>query len=251
MVAFVLPFALFMAIGLLEPWIAGVAESDRSAATTSEDVDESQDRQAAEVSPSRYTVFVALRFLAVMAAILYFLPTYREHFPVSVSPLAVLFGVVGAGLWIGLCALQWESSLMEMLGLPVSWLGERTGFAATSESLPSWRLPVFFLFRFALLVIAVPIAEELVVRGFLVRYLQNPNWAEVRYAGLAFFPLAVATIYGTLTHPGEWIAAAVWFSWITGLMVTTRNLWDCIVAHAITNLILGLYVVGYAQWQLW
>ena len=30
---------------------------------------------------------------------------------------------------------------------------------------------------------------------------------------------------------------------ITWLMLRTRNIWDCVAAHAITNLILGIYVV--------
>jgi len=42
----------------------------------------------------------------------------------------------------------------------------------------------------------------------------------------------------------------VWFSMITGLMVATRNIWDCVAAHAVTNLLMGIYVVGWNQWQL-
>jgi membrane protease YdiL (CAAX protease family) len=51
-------------------------------------------------------------------------------------------------------------------------------------------------------------------------------------------------------HPGELLAAAVWFSMVTWLMVKTRNIWDCVVAHAVTNLLLGVYVVATGQWQL-
>ena len=37
---------------------------------------------------------------------------------------------------------------------------------------------------------------------------------------------------------------------VTWLMVRTRNIWDCVVAHAITNLLLGIYVVSTGEWQL-
>jgi membrane protease YdiL (CAAX protease family) len=37
---------------------------------------------------------------------------------------------------------------------------------------------------------------------------------------------------------------------VTWLMVKTRNIWDCVVAHAVTNLLLGVYVVATGQWQL-
>ena len=51
-------------------------------------------------------------------------------------------------------------------------------------------------------------------------------------------------------HPGELLAAFVWFSMVTWLMVRTRNIWDCVVAHAVTNLLLGIYVVTTGNWQL-
>jgi hypothetical protein len=33
-------------------------------------------------------------------------------------------------------------------------------------------------------------------------------------------------------------------------MVKTRNIWDCVVAHAVTNLLLGVYVVHWGRWHL-
>ena len=43
---------------------------------------------------------------------------------------------------------------------------------------------------------------------------------------------------------------------ITGLiynwwMVRTRNLWDCILAHAVTNACLAAFVIYVNQWQYW
>ena len=37
---------------------------------------------------------------------------------------------------------------------------------------------------------------------------------------------------------------------ITWLMLKTRSIWDCVVAHAATNLILGIYVVLSGTWRL-
>jgi len=34
-------------------------------------------------------------------------------------------------------------------------------------------------------------------------------------------------------------------------MVRTRNFWDCVAAHAVTNLLLGVYIVAAGQWTLW
>jgi hypothetical protein len=34
-------------------------------------------------------------------------------------------------------------------------------------------------------------------------------------------------------------------------MIRTHNLWDCIIAHAVTNGILAAYVIAAGQWQYW
>ena len=57
-------------------------------------------------------------------------------------------------------------------------------------------------------------------------------------------------------RPGESLAVVAWFSLVTWLMAKTRNIWDCVAAHALTNLVLGSYVLaaghwGYPQWWLW
>jgi uncharacterized protein len=55
-----------------------------------------------------------------------------------------------------------------------------------------------------------------------------------------------------LMHPAELLAAAVWFTLVTWLMLRTKNIWDCVVAHAVTNFLLGVYVVfmGGDAWRL-
>jgi hypothetical protein len=63
--------------------------------------------------------------------------------------------------------------------------------------------------------------------------------------------LAIAAGIGfpVLSHP-ERLAAIAWFSMVTWLMVRTKSIGDCIVAHALTNLLLGLYVVWFNEWWL-
>jgi len=56
--------------------------------------------------------------------------------------------------------------------------------------------------------------------------------------------------YAALTHPAEMFAAVAWFLLVTWLMVKTRNIWDCVAAHAVTNLLLGIYVVSTGTWHL-
>ena len=38
---------------------------------------------------------------------------------------------------------------------------------------------------------------------------------------------------------------------ITLLMLRTKRFWDCVVAHMVTNAILGIYIVWAQDWRLW
>ena len=97
----------------------------------------------------------------------------------------------------------------------------------------------------------MPIIEEFFLRGFLMRFVVRDDWWEVPFGDVT--PLAA--IVGTpsrcsCTRP-NCSPPLVWFSLVTWLMVRTKNIWDCVAAHAVTNLLLGIYVVTQQQWQLW
>jgi uncharacterized protein len=110
----------------------------------------------------------------------------------------------------------------------------------------------FLLFRIATSVIAVPILEELFWRGWLMRWIIDPHDFERVPLG-TFAPAAfwlVALLFAS-EHGSYWdvgFAAGIIYNW---WLVRTRNLWDCILAHAVTNGILALYVVAAGQWQYW
>ena len=104
--------------------------------------------------------------------------------------------------------------------------------------------------RFFGLVAVVPILEEFFLRGFLMRFVMERDWWEVPFGKASVFAIVLGTAVPMMTHPGELLAAAVWFSMITWLMLRTRNIWDCVAAHALTNLILGIYVVSSGTWRL-
>ena len=60
--------------------------------------------------------------------------------------------------------------------------------------------------------------------------------------------LVAGTVTPLLLHPSEMVAALVWFSMVTWLMWRTRNIWDCVAAHMVTNLLLGCYVLASGDW---
>jgi len=54
----------------------------------------------------------------------------------------------------------------------------------------------------------------------------------------------------TLSHP-EWLAAAIFALALCFLVRLTKNLFACILCHATTNLLLGIFVLHTGQWQYW
>ena len=116
--------------------------------------------------------------------------------------------------------------------------------------------PVFLFFRIAISVIAVPVLEELFWRGWLMRWLAVRDHHTHAFTDLplgtwapaAFWPVAI--LFG-IEHGPFWdvgIVTGIIYNW---WMLRTRNLWDCILMHAVTNAALAAYVVIGGHWQYW
>lgn len=198
--------------------------------------------------PYIYTLKIALT-LMTMALVWPGYRTFRWH----LSPWSVAVGVVGVGLWVGICHLRLESRLLESLGFRgLLGQGQRSAFNPLVElcETPLWAR-IFLAIRLLGLAVVVPVIEEFFLRGFMMRYVVSSQWWEWPFGKVTKLAAVVGTGVPMLMHPpGELFAACVWFSLVTWLMVRTRNIWDCVVAHATTNLLLGVYVITSGQWQL-
>ena len=114
---------------------------------------------------------------------------------------------------------------------------------------------VFLVWRCLVLVVAVPILEELFWRGWLMRWLISSQRAEPftkvelgTYKAQSFWIVAIlfATEHGSYWDVG--LITGVIYNW---WMVRTKSLWSCILMHAVTNAALGWYVIMQNQWQYW
>jgi CAAX prenyl protease-like protein len=246
LIAFLTPFLLFFIIASAIPYEQPI-EFDASTVATETGSEEG----ATEIDPDRYFVMIATRVILMTIAIAIFWRYYTVSFPLRVDRWGFVVGVVGAVFWIGVCHLQLERSLFALLGLSEDWLGARAGVNPFDLYPGADRRNAFLVFRFALLVITVPIAEELFLRGFFMRFTDAVSWDKLPLTKISSTGLISGTAYGMLSHPSEFIAAAIWFSLITWLMVKTDKFWNCVLAHAVTNLILGIYVICTGNWQLW
>jgi len=262
-IPWVLPLLLYMAIaafspkfdtdvtqetttqGEVDPGSAGNALTTETDVATSEM--ESPSKGKLVHKTNKYLVINGLQLLTIGSLIYFWWPIYKRHFPLKVGWWWIPTGVFGVVLWIGLCELQIEAPVLEYFG----WDVARPSFNPFESIESRGMLFVFLLLRFAMLAAIVPLAEEIFIRGFLVRITDHSQWWKSDLTKLASTALVVASVYGAVSHPGEIVAAIAWFSLVTWLMVKSGSIWPCVLAHAVTNFLLGIYVISFGQWHLW
>jgi len=193
--------------------------------------------------PWVYTAKIAL----TIAAMAYFSRVYRL-FPWRISRLSVVVGAAGVVVWVVLTNFGLEHSLPELLGRPI--LGQRSGYNPLEQlSVQPIAAYGFLAIRLFGLAVIVPVIEEFFLRGFAMRFVINPDaWWKVPFGTLTPLAVAVGTLLPMAMHPAELLAAGVWFSMVSWLMARTKNIWNCVVAHAVTNALLGAWAIYSGQW---
>lgn len=111
--------------------------------------------------------------------------------------------------------------------------------------------PFFIVVRVIESALLVPIIEELFWRGWLMRWTIRSDFESVpvgKYTAFSFWTVAIlfASEHGPYWDVGL-IAGAAYNWWC----VRSRNLGDCMLAHAVTNGLLAGYVLIFDQWQYW
>ncbi len=274
---FILPFFLFLLMTSLE----GYANQEISLGFFS-------------FTLPAYPILYTFKILTLTLVALLCLRPWCQAFPLHFtrkSLLAVLAGIVGVLLWVGVCKLELELKVMTALGWTESTAenaaaeknadpndvlmvemtpegglqtvsvpvvggdenaqkkGFRSGFNPFSywgEDAMAWR---FFIIRMLGLALLVPLLEEFFLRGFLLRFLEDQQqWMTLAVGACTPIIWGATAIYAAATHPGEMVAAILWFSMITWLVSSTKNIWDAVLAHSITNFLLGMYVLHSGDW---
>jgi CAAX prenyl protease-like protein len=98
--------------------------------------------------------------------------------------------------------------------------------------------------------LVVPPMEELFWRSFLMRWFAHPRFELVDPRHVGPRAVVLATFVFVLAHT-MWLAAAIAGLAYAWLYVRNGTLWSPVVAHAVTNAALGLWVVATGQWQFW
>jgi hypothetical protein len=175
-----------------------------------------------------------LKTILAGVLLLWFRQTYdevRREF----SWLALLVGVLVFVLWVPLYGgylLLSEPEIINPYELAGSWVSAWIGIRLFGSA------------------VVVPFMEELFWRSFLLRYLVNPEFRQVPLGTFGWASLGITVALFGVEH-NQWLAGMVAGLLYTLLLYRTKSLSACILAHAVTNLLLGMYVLSTQQWQYW
>jgi CAAX prenyl protease-like protein len=149
--------------------------------------------------------------------------------------VSVVAGVAVFLLWIG---IDWDWAVM----------ARHDGFDPHgADGHMNWPLA---LGRLAGLALVVPVMEELFWRSFLLRWVERHDFLAVSPRQVGWGALIITTALFAVEH-NRWFAGAIAGAVYAGLYMRAGNLWVPIVAHAVTNAMLGIWVLVTASWQFW
>jgi len=165
---------------------------------------------------------------------------------------AVVVGVTVFVTWVGISG-EWttQNSLWLKLGLahapktPSPVWNPHTQFGAGSAL--AW---LFIITRLLGSTFIVPPLEEIFYRSFLYRYLASQNFLSVPLNRFLPVPFLVTALFFGFSH-NEWLAGNFCGAAYQWLVLRKGRLGDAMTAHAITNFLLGLWIVWRGAWQFW
>lgn len=183
----------------------------------------------------------AVQITAVVAALVHYRRDYLEFYESPQVEIAL-----------------WGQAFLLGLGIFVVWINLDRGWVTIGE-LKSGFVPINDAgsFDWPLIVVrilgaaaVVPVMEELFWRSFVQRWIDRKDFHSLAPAAGSLRALLLTSVVFGFEH-SQWLAgifAGLAYGW---LYRRSGSLWPPIVAHSLTNLLLGVWVVNTGQWQFW
>lgn len=187
---------------------------------------------------SRYWAYIVKTFLG--AWLVWEMRPFVEEMRWKVSWEAIVVGVGIFALWVGLDGYYPRLSKLDAGATPFEQFGAGSAMA--------W----FYIgVHIAGMTIVVPPLEETFYRSFAYRYLVKIHFLEMPLSQFHLLSFVVVSAVFGLLHPDRWVAGILCGLAYQWLVVHKGRLGDAMTAHAITNFLLGVYIVWKGAWNFW
>ncbi len=147
---------------------------------------------------------------------------------------AIAAGVLVLLLWINLDA-------------PWMTVGSSPGYDPRSNGELDW---VLIAIRIAGATLVVPVMEELFWRSFVMRWVDAADFETLEPVRVGIKGFLVSVVLFGFEH-NLWLAGIVAGVAYSLLYMRHGNLWSAVIAHAVTNGLLGVWVVATGNWAFW
>jgi CAAX prenyl protease-like protein len=189
-----------------------------------------------------WTHLIYISKTIIVGALLWY---WRHEYAADISPKLSFYGCVAAvfsGLLVLVIWIVPEPYLPQF--------GEHSGFNPFSFGWSGMAVYGLIAMRLIGASVVVPVMEELFWRSFLMRYLINPDFRTVPLGAFSWFSFIGVTVMFGLEHHRVivGIVAGVIYNL---LLIRQKRLRGCILAHGVTNLGLGTYVLLTESWMFW
>lgn len=191
-----------------------------------------------------YWLYLAKTLLAVwmLLALRPLIPEMRWAF----SWEAIVVGIGIFTLWVGI-SHGWavENYFRKAATIPTSVWNPNEQFGTGTPL--AW---LFILTRILGSTLVVPPLEEVFYRSFFYRYVAKVDFLSVPLNQFLPVPFLVTSLLFGLVH-NQWLAGIICGAAYQWLVIRKGRLGDAMTAHAITNFLLGIWVVWRGAWQFW
>ncbi|WP_077032688.1 CAAX prenyl protease-related protein [Pelomonas sp. KK5] len=211
-----LPFAAFMALLALRGWLPEGPDFD-----------------------TRW--IYALSVLVVGAMLFSYRREYGELARQTLPAGREWLESIGAGILVFLLWIHLDAPILQLTEPTATFL------PIARDGTLIWPLVVLRWIGAALI---VPVMEELFWRSFLMRWIEQPQFERVDPQRVGVKAIVLSTFVFTLAHT-LWLAAVIAGLAYAWLYRRSGKLWTAVIAHAVTNGLLGIWVVRTGQWQFW
>lgn len=200
------------------------------------------------VRSSQNVVWLYPLSAAAVAATLWF---FRGRYDELQSPLWGAAAVRGPGAATRL-PIVWATAVGVGLLAIVVWIGidpyyPQLGTTELFDPRGRW---LFIGFRVAGAALVVPVMEELFWRGFLLRWLINEDFKRVPVGTFTWSSFLITTVLFGFEHH-QWLAGLVCGALYNWLCYRYKDVFACVVAHAVSNAALAAWVLTNSAWQFW
>jgi CAAX prenyl protease-like protein len=176
-----------------------------------------------------------IKTVLVAVSLIYFRKTYESEIKFTFNWLAVISGIFVFLIWV----------------LPEG-LYPQIGYSEFNpyELANGYVLYFAIVFRIAGASLVVPFMEELFWRSFGHRFAISSDFKSIPLGQFSWFSfIFISLLFGFEHH--RWLVGIFAGMIYAGVLYHRKNLFDPILSHGITNLLLGIYVLSTNQWSFW